>query len=175
MVHRFFLHGSDLGLSFLWAVATNVSQLVTVVARHLGQSSLAHLLLSSVVPFAWFEGRFRCVINAQSFVFFPASAFYFSLVCVIVEDVFRICQACSSTVDVHGIGVALCGVCILLGCEGIVETRRYSLHLFPVVLEVDVFALSTNCRSFPLFVVSWAVQAHTVLVEVMGKTVSELS
>src|ERR1700761_8773791 len=50
LICRFFRRGSGLGLAFLWAVATNVPLLVTIITRHLGQSSLAHLLLSSVIP-----------------------------------------------------------------------------------------------------------------------------
>src|ERR1700761_3878239 len=54
LICGFFRRGSDLCLALLWAVATNVPLLITIVARHLGQSPLAHLLLAPVVPLAWF-------------------------------------------------------------------------------------------------------------------------
>ena len=88
LIYRFFRRGSGLGLAFLWAVATNVPLLVTIITRHLGQPSLAHLLLSPVVPFTWFEGRSRRVVDFQSSILFLSSSLDFSLVGIVVKNVF---------------------------------------------------------------------------------------
>ena len=66
-------------------------------------------------------------------------------------------------------------MCGLSGGERIIESRGYSFYLLPSVFEVDVFALLANCQSLPLFVVSWAVQAHAVFVEIVGEPVGEFS
>ena len=84
LVCRFFRCGSGLGLSFLWAIATNMPLLVTIITRHLGHPSFAHFLLSSVVSFAWFKGWFRRVVGFQSPIFFLGASPYFSLVGVVV-------------------------------------------------------------------------------------------
>ena len=63
LVCGFFRRGSDLGLAFLWAVATDMPLLIAIVACHLGQSSFAHLLLSSVIPLAWSKRGFLYVVG----------------------------------------------------------------------------------------------------------------
>src|ERR1700761_8395942 len=83
LIHRLFWCGPNLGLSFLWAVATNMPLLVTVVTRHLGQSSFTHLLLPSMIAFAWFEGWPR-VIDPQSPILLLGASLYLSFVGVVI-------------------------------------------------------------------------------------------
>ena len=80
-------------------------------------------------------------------------------------------------IDVHGVGVALWGMCVCIWSRGerVIKTWRYSLHLLLSVLEVDVFPLSLDCRLLPFFICPWAIQAFTVLVEIVGKAVGEFS
>ena len=88
LIRGFFRRGSDLGLTLLWAVATNMPLLITIVARHLGQPSFTQLSLSLVIPFAWFEGGPWRVVGFQSPILFLSSPLYFSLVGVVVENIF---------------------------------------------------------------------------------------
>ena len=90
LFHRFILRGPSLGFALLWAIATNVSHLIAIIALHLGQTSLAHLLLALMIPFMWFEGWFGRVVYAPSLVFLSASAFHFPFVRVVVQDIFCI-------------------------------------------------------------------------------------
>ena len=87
---RGLLRGPNFDLSFLWAIATNVSQLIAVVTRHLSQPSFAHFLLSPVIPFSRLEGWLGCIVHAQPPIFLATSSFYFPLVVVVVEDVLSI-------------------------------------------------------------------------------------
>ena len=66
-------------------------------------------------------------------------------------------------------------MCRLSGCKWVVEARGYSFDLFFSISEVNVFALSANGRILPFFVCSWAVQVHTIFVEVVWEAVSEFS
>ena len=100
--------------------------------------------------------------------------FYFSSVCVVVQDVFCVGETCSSVIDVHGVGIAVCGVRGLSRCEGIVEVQGYSFHLFFTVFEVNILALSANCQCLPLFIRSWVIQVHTVFVKVVWEAIGEL-
>ena len=85
-----FLCGPDFGLSLLWAVATNVSQLIAVVTCHLSQSSFAHFLLLPVIPFSRLEGWLGRIVRAQLPILLATLSFHFPLVVVIVEDVFSV-------------------------------------------------------------------------------------
>ena len=80
--------GPDLCLALLWTIAANVFHLTAIVTLHLGQPPLSHLLLMPVISLVRLEGRFGRVIEAQSFVFLVASAFHFSSVAVIVQNIF---------------------------------------------------------------------------------------
>src|ERR1700761_1123713 len=82
LVRGFVRSGPDLGLALLWAIATNVPLLITIIARHLGQSSLAQLLFPSMIPFTRFEGW--SVVDSQSSVLFFGASLYLSFIGVIV-------------------------------------------------------------------------------------------
>ena len=141
----FLLRGPGLCLLFLWAVAADVSHLTTIIALHLGQASLVHLLLALMVPFTWFEGWFGRVIDAQSSIFLTASAFHLSLVGIVMQNVFCIRQSCSSSVDIHSVGITLRRLHVLSGCERVVKAWGYPFDLFLSIFKVNVLALSTNC------------------------------
>ena len=59
----FFSHSPYFGFALLQTIATNVSHLTAIVTLHLSQAPFAHLLLSLVVSFPWFEGRFGRIVN----------------------------------------------------------------------------------------------------------------
>ena len=138
-------------------------KLLTGKTLHLGQSSLLHLLLASMIPFSWskrWPGRHH--IDSKSFVFFSLSMLQFLLIFFIVEDVLGSSQAHPSSIHVHGVRVSLRGVHLLSWSEGVVQAWGCPLHLFSSVLEVDVFPLTLDGRLFPLIVRPQLIQLHAV-------------